>query len=355
VLDIKVTTRDIRVATLADNEQLIALTASTPMAGRISLRIDRQPDFFRLLNERGESRVLVAEKEGKIVGCISFSRQQAYINNRVHDVIYLGDFKIDPLYRGSRIALLLLAFLKEQLQTLDADLIFCTMADGNHLVKPFFEGRLQINPFEEVGVFNVFQFISATKKQDDRRAVTGANSKSEIIEFLDRHHRKYQLGAVIGERQLAFTTNFVVRSPSGALEGVICLLDTHSWKQNVVVGLTRPLRFMVKLAGIVMPLFSMSSLPEVGEPVRTLYAKYFVAKDRKVARSLVEFGRDTAHRMDYSFLSIGLHDKDPLGRLIQNFPKFTFHSRGMMTSLKKNQDLINTVKSGILYEDYSLV
>ena len=44
---------EIREAVETDNEALLALTRATPMDGTISLRIDRDPDFFALLRLRG--------------------------------------------------------------------------------------------------------------------------------------------------------------------------------------------------------------------------------------------------------------------------------------------------------------
>ena len=44
----------IRKALNGDSEALIELTRLAPMKGRISLRIDRKPDFFSLLKERGD-------------------------------------------------------------------------------------------------------------------------------------------------------------------------------------------------------------------------------------------------------------------------------------------------------------
>lgn len=49
----------IRVARKEDNEELIQLAKLSPVKGTISLMIDRQPDYFALAEERGESITLV--------------------------------------------------------------------------------------------------------------------------------------------------------------------------------------------------------------------------------------------------------------------------------------------------------
>ena len=51
----------VRNAVPGDSEKLIELTSLAPMKGKIGLRIDRQPDFFRLLHLSGSFITLVAE------------------------------------------------------------------------------------------------------------------------------------------------------------------------------------------------------------------------------------------------------------------------------------------------------
>ncbi|HYV90299.1 MAG TPA: GNAT family N-acetyltransferase [Chitinophagales bacterium] len=347
---------NIRFATRADNEQLIALTASTPMLGTISLRIDRKPDFFRLLNERGDSNVLVAEVDGRIVGCISVSRQQVYINGQIHEVYYLGDFKIDSAHRGLRISLKMIDGLKQYAASANSDLFFCTAADGNDPVFPFFDGRLEIPPFQYAGSFNVFQFVAFKKKiRKNDFTMLEIPSGDELRQFLNHHYSNFQLGAVVNEGKLRHTTNIGLRSPAGQLVGAICLQDTLPWKQNVVVGVSAGMKFLMRLAKLLRPVIGMSSLPELGQPVRMLYAKYFVAKDTFAAKQLIEYGRNLVYNKNYSFLALGVHEKDPLTAQVKGFPKFTFRSHAMITSLKKNQSLIDSIKRGVMYEDYSLV
>src|SRR5580698_2361018 len=58
---------EIRPATQADNEGLLALSPATPMARTIALRIDRDPDFFALLRMRSESIVYVAVRGCEVI------------------------------------------------------------------------------------------------------------------------------------------------------------------------------------------------------------------------------------------------------------------------------------------------
>lgn len=130
----------IRNATFHDNEQLIELTSLTPMAGVISLRIDRKPDFFSLLKKRGEYKVIVAEKSHRIIGSISCTIQPTIICNKEYPVYYLGDLKVHPDFTGTHLAYRIVKAMLEELQQMGADILFCTAADGNKAVQPIFEG-----------------------------------------------------------------------------------------------------------------------------------------------------------------------------------------------------------------------
>lgn len=81
------------------------------MAGAISLRIDRDPDFFALLRLRGKSKVFVAVRGSEVVGCISVASRSAYLSGVPEIIAYIGDMKIHPRFSGSRISMRLLTAL----------------------------------------------------------------------------------------------------------------------------------------------------------------------------------------------------------------------------------------------------
>src|SRR5712675_1161982 len=92
---------EIREASTDDNKQLLSLTSQNAMEGTISLRIDRNPDFFSLLRERGSSITYVAEHNHKIIGCFSCSESRVYINRVPTRIHYLSDLKVDGNRQGS--------------------------------------------------------------------------------------------------------------------------------------------------------------------------------------------------------------------------------------------------------------
>jgi len=144
---------EIRQASEADNDELIALTRMTPMDGAISLRIDREPDFFALLRLRGKSKVFVAVRGPQVIGSISAALRTAYISGVPETIAYIGDMKVHPSFSGSLVAVRLIKTLEADLRLNGIDLCFCVAAAGNHRVMPLFEGRLGMPRWVRLGRF----------------------------------------------------------------------------------------------------------------------------------------------------------------------------------------------------------
>src|SRR5580704_3318838 len=129
---------EIRQADESDNEGLLTLTRITPMAGAISLRIDRDPDFFALLRLRGSGKVFVAARGRQIIGCVSVALRTAYISGVPETIAYIGDMKVHPIFSGSSVAVRLMNALEADMRSLGIDVGFCVAAEGNHRVMPLF-------------------------------------------------------------------------------------------------------------------------------------------------------------------------------------------------------------------------
>src|SRR5205823_2940489 len=116
----------------------LALTRATPMRGTIALRVDRDPDFFRLLRLRGETKVLVATSDGELAACASGTTTTAFIGRRPEKVGYAGDLKVHPRFAGNRLVPRLIGEVVEHLQSQGVDLILSLVAEGNRRVMGFF-------------------------------------------------------------------------------------------------------------------------------------------------------------------------------------------------------------------------
>ena len=346
-----------RLATSGDNEQLIGLTAATGMAGSIGLRIDRKPDFFKLLELRGDTKVFVALDEDRIIGCLCVSLQQVYVGGEIFPLQYIGDLKVLEGYRNQGIGLQLCNEMANYVIAFGSDLAFLNVSKGNTKPVAFFKNRPNVPDFDNIGLFNIYQFFGKKKKiADPRYSIESTAVTTELVSFLDVHYSKYELGTVINEEKLKTMEHFIIRK-AGKIVVASCLMDTMHLKQNVVTSLSWTMKWLLRLLNVYNVIAGNSKMPMLNEPVRMIYIRWLAVdrQDKQLVRLLINHARNIAFDRGYSFASIGLHEKDPLGSCFGGMFKLTFHSVGMLLSIKNSRELIEKVKQGIPFEDYTLV
>lgn len=348
---------NIREALSSDNAGLLVLTSLTPMRGRISLRIDRNPDFFSLLQKRGCSKVFIAENEGMIVGCFSASAVETTVNGKREKIFYLADLKVHPVYEGTTLAARLLKRMADYIRTTDADLLFCTAASGNVKVMPLLTGRAGFPVFRYAGTFKVFQLIPFRKDIKCGKFIVAETAiNKEIIGLFNKFFLKYRLSPHWSEENLEGAQT-IVAIQKNEIKAAISLLDTESLKQNNLSGLPFSLNLLLWLIKTTNRIVQMANLPEPGKPLKMLYIKAFAYREgcKEAMDVLVRHARKIAFLGGYCFLTVGIHEKDPCSGLFKKYPHFTFRSLGFIAGIRGENEKIDRIIEGILFEDYSLV
>lgn len=91
------------LATRADDAELRAILAATPMPGRISVSFRREPSFFAAAGVEGPFHQVVVcrdRQQNRIAGFGCRSVRQRYVNGRPTPVGYLSGLRALPEYRG---------------------------------------------------------------------------------------------------------------------------------------------------------------------------------------------------------------------------------------------------------------
>jgi predicted N-acetyltransferase YhbS len=347
----------IREATRDDNDGLLSLTAMTPMGGDISIKTDRSPDFFRLLDRRGPSHVLVAEEGGKIVGSVSVTRVPVYVDEKRESVHYLGDLKVHPDHRKAGLAVGLLKAMHRDLLADGADLVLSTAAYGNEKVLPFFDGRAGLPRAVPIGVFRVYQLLPSRRRRDaDPYTVREEPEHPEMLRLYNNHFRQYQFGPVCEPGALGNARNWVART-HGEIQASLSLVDVRDARQNVIVRLPFFLGRLVSILRAVRRIVPVADLPAINTPIRMLYIKAMACREghEEALGHLIQEARIAAFKGHSHFLAVGLHETDPVGLRLAKFFKFTFKSMGFVVGLKRGNDELVQLTRRIPYEDYSLV
>ncbi|CAA9518893.1 MAG: hypothetical protein AVDCRST_MAG96-2827 [uncultured Segetibacter sp.] len=247
--------------------------------------------------------------------------------------------------------------LANYLVSIGADLAFLNVSKGNNKPLSFFKNRLNIPDFENIGLFNIHQFIGKKRKAfHAQHKIEPTPVTDELITFLNKHYRKYELGSVITKEKLEGANIFTIQHKANII-AAMCLTDTMHVKQNVATKLSPKMKYLVRVINAFNWILGISKMPSLNEPVRMMYIKYLAANnhEKQLVKLLINHARNIVYEKSYSFVSIGLHQKDPLNTCFSGLLKLTFSSVGMLLSIKDNRPLIEKVKQGVPFEDYSLV
>ncbi|MCX6225537.1 MAG: GNAT family N-acetyltransferase [Bacteroidia bacterium] len=347
----------IREGTPADNEGLIDLTSITPMKGKIPTRIDRNPDFFRLLELRGSSFVIIAELNGKIIGSYSASASTVLVNGEPETAYYLADFKVHPDHRKSTVASRLGRAMLHKLESMDADLLFCSVTSGNEDVLPLFRGRALFPAADDAGTFRVLEILpTPVKTGSSNYQLDQVQAEGTITSFFNNFMKSYRFAPVYSENSFNNST-LIKASLDNETVAALALFDPGSAKQNVLTGLPFFLKSLLGLIRMVYFIYPVARLPKINEPMRILFIKSFAVKPghERALKALIGMARNIASEQNYTFLSIGIHEKDPFLKIFSGYPKIIFKTIGFLYSLKDNKFKIREIQSGIPFEDFSLV
>lgn len=344
----------IRQATPADNEGLIRLAELTPMRGRISVRVDRTPDFFGLLRGRGAFFVGVAVLESEIVGAYSVSSIPVFIGGEPMKVHYLADFRVHPAFRNSMVAMRLARDIMHRLQYLNANFIFSAVISGNHALSTFLTGNQSLPLTFNAGGFDVYQLIPTPfKKRSADFQINESFSDSSCLAFFNDFLRRFQLAPVLSNQSFAQST-LLTAQQGNELVAAVCLVDIHDKKQEVLNKLPFGLKITSVLTGAVLPFVR---LPKEKEKVNLLYIRAFACKPgfENALKVLLSRATNIAFEKKYHFVAVGIHQKNPWKSLFAHFPKFRFQSDLFVGSMKNDKSELNPVLEGIPWLDFSLI
>jgi len=347
----------IREAVPKDSGKLLELTSLTAMKGAIGLRIDRQPDFFRLLHLSESFIVLVAENNlQEITGCFAATKNYMCIEDKKSIVYYLRDLKVHPKYNGSMLAYSLVKKMYQRLLKEGADILCCTMAADNDAVMPFFRGRAGIPYFTEVAKYNIYQLLPTHNSKLSANETPA--DKSALADFFNNCFKKFTFKPYkLFPRELNDCVNFSAEKNNN-IDAAISAFDPFPYKQNVVTTYSDSIAFILAALRFIKLFFKLPSLPKKNIPLRIIYAKYYAcAKDKEqVFKNLIRQLLNYAFKNNYHFVAIPADEKDvATNKLLKPLSRFVFKTALLVTSLQKNEDLINRIKQGICFEDYSLI
>ncbi|HKN59394.1 MAG TPA: GNAT family N-acetyltransferase, partial [Gemmatimonadaceae bacterium] len=328
----------VRDATPADNASLIELAAACPMKGEMSLRMDRGPDFFALNKLEGDRwNVAVAERDGRVVGCIAMSERKAFVNGVQTRTGYVGDFKVHPAHRDTRIADALSLRAESWFGSLPPSApLFITVLAGNRAMERRLSGPRGVAAFRRVGTIRTHSVpILWRRRVSERPSVRFEPARwsdlEEMVALWNRVGPLRQLAPVLSATSLSewireapgldISSYCVARSADGELLGFLAVWDQRSFKQLTVVGYSSRMKAARTAFNLLCPFVRAERLPTTGSPLQCVtIANLCVPSDRAdVLRALVTSAYNDLTSSSCSFMNIGLDTRDPLSDAMTGF------------------------------------
>lgn len=345
----------IRDATEVDNEGLLKLISFSTMPGRISIQVDRKPDFFRLLKRKGKYFVKAAEAEGRIVGSISVVEVDAFIDSKPVKAHYAGDFRVHPDYRSTGLAVRLVEEAYQQSVSQGAALFFGVLVMGNKAAASYLSGKLSVPPISEGSIFHVFQIIPCSKPIKYRKYNIDTIADFDFGMF--RQAIKQYRFAPNYRDEIYQNTKIICARENGVVVAALSLADSEDVKQEVLMDVQGYQKPMIKLAGWINRINSRISLPQPGEHIRILYIRSFYCREgaEDALRALVSQARVIACQNKYHFLTVGIDERSNYYRQFSSFPKFTLKSRLYFCNYSIDPEVLEKLRRGVSFMDYSLV
>ena len=354
----------IREAHIDDNYALLQLTAITPMNSPFVLRIDRKPNFFNLINERGSGKVFVALKEDKIIGTASISVYDGYWSNTLHQISYLADFKIDPNYQGKIVLWLLIRAIKAFVLKSNCNIIYFVVAAGNTKVEKMLKPRQNLPQFFPVTNFNIYQLFPRIIKPLTPSSFTVVDLKKPKItelnldRFFNAFNKEYNLAPVVTIDHLN-ETRVITAYRGDELLSAISLKDMNYCKQNVVLSIPFIHRVLLTLIGVLRLFVPSYPLPVLGETLRILYVKSyaFTPGNKYALKILLKWARWESFKQGFHYLCFGIDEKDKkLYSLLKFMPKICFKSTAYCFGVSGESGFSpNDLNSSLFRQDISTI
>lgn len=270
------------LATEADDPEICRLLRDNPMAGQISVSLEREPSYFaEAACTQLDHQTIVARENNRLICMGSCSFRTRFVNGRAGRVGYLGGLRLDQQAAG-RFDVLRRGYNFFRELHHETEPCFTAIASDNERAIRFLERAAPGMPiYDYVGEF-VTAVLPVRKRTRANRSLTieRASNIDELVVFLNEHNCHYQfapswtaedllrlrgLGLQIGDF-------WQIRS-GGRIAACGTLWDQRSFKQTVVRAYAAPLSWARRWLN---PMFAVCGRPQL-PPVGTTLAHGFIS------------------------------------------------------------------------------
>ena len=322
----------LRQAEERDDPALRALARACPMEGEVTICVHREPQFLALDRLLGDPwQVIVAQFDGRIIGCIAWGLREAYVNGAQRLTAYVGDLKVHPAMRRSGIAAALALAARDALRRVDPELpVLLTALQGNRPIAALTNGRRRLAvPYGTVRVHAIPLMAHRSPTRTPGFAVRTArwNEIEELTDFWAsvaparqfavRYDPARFAAMLQGAPGLDIESYLIARGSDGRIAASLAVWDQRALKATTIVRYGRAVGALRVGVNLVAPLLGMPRLPAPGGLLRSLQAFNVWAASPAALRALVTTAIRRYAGGEHAFLMVGLDRRDPVAAALR--------------------------------------
>ena len=328
------------VATEDDDADIRRLLRANPMPGKISLSLEREPDFFADANLPGETKQTIIARDGNRIVCMgSCTIRQRFVNGEPRRVGYLGGLRLDASQAG-RFDILRRGyeFFHELQADTPADFYFTSIAADNERARTLLERGLPGMPsYEFIG-----EYVTVLLSAKGRHSVQNieediAPPAGQLIALLNNNNCTQQFTPCWSEDELSALQqlglqpdDFRFIREDGRIVAGAALWNQRMFKQTVVRGYTPSLTLARPALNLAARFTRGTKLPTVGQTLTNAFVSHLaIAPDKPdTLTKLLTKLREIAAQRKIELLTLGFAANDPRLTVVRrNFRCREYHSR----------------------------
>ena len=336
------------VASPDDDVDIRRLLRENPLTGKISLTLEREPNYFAYTNLPGELKQTIVARNGRRVACVgSCTIRRRFVNGKPSRVGYLGGLRLDASQVG-RFDILRRGYeLFHALQTATpADFYFTSIAADNARARNFLERGLPGLPrYEFIGEFVTVLIPMCRRSRREAARSKSAKCQSrltlaataELVAHLNEYNRQHQFAPcwtveeLTALKPLGLDLELFQSVHDGKkITAHAALWDQRHFRQTVIRGYAP----WLKLARPALNLFAHFTggikLPAIGETLANAFVSHLIAEPGSpdALVELLTMLLAAAAQRKIKMLTLGLAANDPRLIVVQkHFRSREYRSR----------------------------
>tara|TARA_Y100000310_G_scaffold343242_1_gene449950 strand:- start:2489 stop:3583 length:1095 start_codon:yes stop_codon:yes gene_type:complete len=348
----------IELGTSKDDPDIRRILRENPMGGKISLALEREPNFFNSLSVEGRENQVVLSREietEKVVGFGVRSIKPYFVNGEVIDLGYLGGLRLDKKYRNSTLVPRGYKFFRELDKDSKVPFYLTTIVEDNETVMKILEsGKAGLPTYNPFGMLHTFVIKPGRILEQKHEIINGSQvSLENLLEFMNCEGKKkqfypfYQTSDFGSERLRGLKQeDFYVAIEDRRIVGTLAKWDQGQFKQTRVVSYDWKTKLAQPFINFTSQFTNIPNLPRAGSLLHYFYAAFPTTKnnDPEILHSLLNAVSSDPQNQKYDYFMIGLSDTDGLKEAVIPFKPRDYHSIMYTVSFDKSSsesDLLN--------------